>query len=69
MAIYCILWSFGYIFPVVVCCTKKNLATLMLLSTRKKAFHGFKSDETRERLSFALSPTLLINWLNLLQVY
>jgi hypothetical protein len=27
-AIWYILWSFWYIFPVLVCCTKKNLATL-----------------------------------------
>jgi hypothetical protein len=28
MAIWNILWSFGIFFPVLVCCTKKNLATL-----------------------------------------
>jgi hypothetical protein len=28
VAIHYILWSFGIFFPVLVCCTKKNLATL-----------------------------------------
>jgi hypothetical protein len=28
MAIWCILCSFGILFPVLVCCTDKNLATL-----------------------------------------
>jgi hypothetical protein len=28
-AIWYILWSFWYIFPVLVCCTKQNLATLV----------------------------------------
>jgi hypothetical protein len=28
MAIWYILWSFGTYFPVLVCCTQKNLATL-----------------------------------------
>jgi hypothetical protein len=28
MAIWNILWSFGIFFPVLVCCTKENLATL-----------------------------------------
>jgi hypothetical protein len=28
MSIGYILWSFGINFPVLVCCTKKNLATL-----------------------------------------
>jgi hypothetical protein len=28
VAIWYILWSFWYIFPVLVICTKKNLATL-----------------------------------------
>jgi hypothetical protein len=33
MAIWYILWSFGIFFPVlVVCCTKKNLATLVGLA-------------------------------------
>jgi hypothetical protein len=27
-AIWLILWPFGAFFPVLVCCTKKNLATL-----------------------------------------
>jgi hypothetical protein len=29
MAIWYILWSFGILFPILLCCTKKNLATLM----------------------------------------
>jgi hypothetical protein len=28
MAIWYILWLFGICFPVLVCCTKKNMATL-----------------------------------------
>jgi hypothetical protein len=28
-AIWCILWLFGSHLPVLVCCTKKNLATLI----------------------------------------
>jgi hypothetical protein len=30
MAIRSILWSFWYIFPVLMCCTKKNLTTQIL---------------------------------------
>jgi hypothetical protein len=29
MAIWCILWSYGIFSPLLVCCTKKNLATLV----------------------------------------
>jgi hypothetical protein len=29
MAVWLILWTIWYIFPVLVCCTKKNLATLI----------------------------------------
>jgi hypothetical protein len=29
MDIWHILWAFGIIIPVLVCCTKKNLATLI----------------------------------------
>jgi hypothetical protein len=32
MAIWNNLWSFGYFFPVLVCCTKKNLATSVIQS-------------------------------------
>jgi hypothetical protein len=28
MSIWYVLWSFWYFFPVLVCCTQKNLATL-----------------------------------------
>jgi hypothetical membrane protein len=34
MAIWHIMWAFLYIFPVLVCCTKKNLATLLDTETR-----------------------------------
>jgi hypothetical protein len=38
MAIRYILWKFGILFTVLVCCTKKNLATLFLtLKERKMA--------------------------------
>jgi hypothetical protein len=30
VAIWCILWLFGILFPVLECCTKKNLATLVV---------------------------------------
>jgi Na+/H+-dicarboxylate symporter len=30
VAIWCILWLFGMFSPVLVCCTKKNLATLFI---------------------------------------
>jgi hypothetical protein len=33
MSIWYILWSFWYIFPVLVCCTEKNLATLNCISS------------------------------------
>jgi hypothetical protein len=29
MVLWYILWSFGIFFPVLVCCTKKNMATLI----------------------------------------
>jgi hypothetical protein len=32
LAIWYVLWSFWYIIPVLVCCTNKNLATLMGIS-------------------------------------
>jgi hypothetical protein len=31
MAIWYILWSFGIFFPVLVCCTEKNLAALVMI--------------------------------------
>jgi hypothetical protein len=39
MAIWYILWSFGIFFPVLVFCTKKNLATLP--ERKKKSKHIF----------------------------
>jgi hypothetical protein len=39
MAIWYILWSFGIISPVLVCCTKKNLATPI----------GTEKNETKQR--------------------
>jgi hypothetical protein len=35
MAFWHILWPFGIFFPVLVCCTEKNLATLMKTAIRK----------------------------------
>jgi hypothetical protein len=37
-AVWCILWSFGIFFTFLVCCTKKNLATLIQtpLTIRRK---------------------------------
>jgi hypothetical protein len=37
MAIWYILWSFGIFFPVLVCCTKKNLATLVAIRLLKSS--------------------------------
>jgi hypothetical protein len=34
MSIWYILWSFGKFFPALVCCTEKNLATLMAARLR-----------------------------------
>jgi hypothetical protein len=45
MAIWYILWSFGVYFSVLVCCTKKNLATL--LTTFSLYFGGKKWREKK----------------------
>jgi hypothetical protein len=37
------IWSFWYIFPVLACCTKKNLATLVGRS-RDATYVGFHSE-------------------------
>jgi hypothetical protein len=34
MACWSILWTFWYNFPILVCCTHKNLAALLLSSTK-----------------------------------
>jgi hypothetical protein len=46
MAIWYILWSFGIFLPILVCCTKKNLATLVysptsLSADKKTTTRGF----------------------------
>jgi hypothetical protein len=38
MAIWYILWSFGTFFPVLVFCTKKNLATLFPVAALQNDF-------------------------------
>jgi hypothetical protein len=46
------LWSFWYISPVLVCCTKKNLATLTVTTSREKKnafvhqFRPMKEDDS-----------------------
>jgi hypothetical protein len=54
MDIWYILWSFGLFFPVLVFCTKKNLATL-LPNSNKNAHH--QSLTTYSKLPFtSISP-------------
>jgi hypothetical protein len=36
MDIWYILWTFGIFFPFLVCCTKKNLATLFGTGCKKR---------------------------------
>jgi hypothetical protein len=45
IAIWYILWSFGIFFPVLVCCTKKNLATLHVPSKLERFFQSTYVDE------------------------
>jgi hypothetical protein len=45
VAIWYLLWSFGTFFPVLVSCTKKNLASLMrqcakCLMTKRRCYHN-----------------------------
>jgi hypothetical protein len=50
MAIWYICWPFGIFFPVLVCCNKKNLATLLVTARRKMATSAQqkqKSDKKR----------------------
>jgi hypothetical protein len=44
VALWYILWSFGIYFPVLVCCTKKNLATLGLPGPPVSAEKKFKME-------------------------
>jgi hypothetical protein len=37
MVIWYILWLFGIFFPVLECCTKKNLATLIAINLKDAA--------------------------------
>jgi hypothetical protein len=46
MAIWYILWSFGSIFHVLVCCTKTNLATLLHTQQHQMIFNGVDDPPT-----------------------
>jgi hypothetical protein len=50
VAIRYILWSFGTFSPLLVCCTKKNLATLTLATLI--CFHNAGDQSTRSNVTF-----------------
>jgi hypothetical protein len=44
-----VIWSYGHIFPVLVCCTKKNLSALVLNAHKQEKAHVLEAAVARRK--------------------